>query len=82
LLFVLGRKMTPKEAFRYQCRIFHGIQPSQNKIEKQIVKEKLKEKIESIDQIGDSKLMQALNKVQDNNKSYFMVLDTKNPTIL
>lgn len=31
--------MTPKEAFRYQCWIFHGEGPSKNKIEKKKRKE-------------------------------------------
>ena len=29
-----GRLMTPKEAFRYMCRIFHGKKPSRNNLEK------------------------------------------------
>lgn len=29
-----GRLMTPKEAFRYMCWIFHGEGPGKNKIEK------------------------------------------------
>lgn len=34
----LGREMTPKEAFRRQCHIFHGKGPSRKRQEKQLLK--------------------------------------------
>lgn len=38
-----GRLMTPKEAFRYMCRIFHGKKPSRNNLEKRQKYQNLKD---------------------------------------
>lgn len=43
-----GKIMTPNEAFRYQCHIFHGKQPSKNKIEKMLKKQMIQEKVKML----------------------------------
>ena len=72
-----GRIMTPKEAFRYQCRIFHGINPSKNKQEKEKKRYEASKKIlQTAPQ--DSASMKALSKLQQQNSQAFVILNTKN----
>ena len=68
--------MTPKEAFRYQCWIFHGIKPSKTKQDKRAKKEHLLEKGNIINP-QESYLMKELEKVQEKTGKPFMVLGTK-----
>jgi len=75
-----GEKMTIKEAWRYQCRIFHGLKQSKKKREKIILKkQKEKEKL-SMDP-NKTKLSQALKKTQQEKGTAFMILDAKKPVI-
>ena len=74
-----GNKMTLKEAFRYQCRIFHGIKPSKRKREKTMIKREKERKKMLMDPVKDSKLMQALARTQQEKGTPFMVLDAKRP---
>lgn len=71
-----GRLMTPKEAFRYQCRIFHGINPSKNKQEKEKKKFEAAQKLLTTapQETASMKTLQALQKTS--NQAY-VVLDTK-----
>jgi len=69
--------MTPKEAFRYQCRIFHGINPSKNKQEKEKRKYEASRKLlQTAPQ--DVASMKALAKLQQQNHTPYVVLNTKN----
>lgn len=65
--------MTPKEAFRYQCYIFHGKKPSKNKQEKRRVKEEQAKKSKTVNP-DQSVLMRALNKNQQNTNQSHLVL--------
>ena len=68
--------MTPKEAFRYQCRIFHGITPSKNKQEKEKKHyEAHKKRLSTA--VAESASMKALNKVQQQNNQAYAILDNK-----
>jgi len=72
-----GRIMTPKEAFRYQCRIFHGIDQSKTKQEKERKKHEAARKLlQTAPQ--ESASMKALQKLQNQNSQAYVVLDTKN----
>lgn len=64
--------MTPKEAFRYMCWIFHGEGPGKNKIEKRKMKELVNQKIR-IMQSGDSTMMRLLNEHQKRTGEAHMV---------
>ena len=77
-----GLRMTLKEAFRYQCRIFHGIKQSKRKREKTILKKAKEHNKLLMDQVKDNKLMQALAKSQLVRKEPYLVLDAKRPSIL
>ena len=72
-----GRLMTPKQAFRYQCYIFHGKKPSKNKQEKQRKKQEQEKKIKGVAP-GQSVMMRALAKSQENNTQSYMVLSNNN----
>ncbi len=76
-----GHKMTLKEAFRYQCRLFHGIRPSKRKRERTILKREKERNKLLMDQNKDSKLSQALRKEQQQKNVPYMVLDAKRPVI-
>eukprot|EP01022_Parablepharisma_sp_SALTPOND_P005619 TRINITY_DN123092_c1_g1_i1.p1 TRINITY_DN123092_c1_g1~~TRINITY_DN123092_c1_g1_i1.p1 ORF type:complete len:568 (-),score=108.92 TRINITY_DN123092_c1_g1_i1:89-1684(-) len=76
-----GHKMTLKEAWRYQCRIFHGLKPSKRKREKTMIKREKERKKLTMDQVKDSKLAQALTKTQQEKNTPYMVLDAKKPVI-
>jgi len=72
-----GRIMTPKEAFRYQCRIFHGIDQSKTKQEKERKKHEAARKLlQTAPQ--ETASMKALQKLQNQNSQAYVVLDTKN----
>jgi U4/U6.U5 tri-snRNP-associated protein 1 len=71
-----GRLMTPKEAFRFQCRIFHGIKPSKKKQEKEKRKFEAKKKI-LMTAPQETASMKALNKLQQQSKQSFVVLNNK-----
>lgn len=72
-----GRLMTPKEAFRYQCRIFHGIDSSKTKQEKERKKwEASKKLLQTAPQESGS--MKAFQILQKQNNQAHVVLDTKN----
>ncbi len=71
-----GRLMTPKEAFRYQCRIFHGISQSKNKQEKE---KKKFEATKKLLQTGpqESASMKALTHLQKQTNQAYVVLNSK-----
>lgn len=68
--------MTPKEAFRYQCQIFHGIKPSKTKIEKdrKVVNAAKKSLTTAVDQMSSMKAHQRLTTAS--NQAY-VILDSK-----
>jgi hypothetical protein len=78
-----GYKMSIKEAWRNLGRKFHGIKQSKKKLEKTLQKREQEKKKLLSDQVKDSKLSQALSKVQHERNVPFMVLDakTKGPLI-
>ncbi len=76
-----GNKLTLKEAWRYQSRIFHGLRPSKKKREKTMIKREKERKKLTMDQVKDSKLSQALVKTQQEKVVAYMVLDAKKPVI-
>ncbi|CAD8073469.1 unnamed protein product [Paramecium primaurelia] len=71
-----GKLMTPKEAFRYQCWIFHGDGPSKNKIEKkkrsELIRQKQKMRAQS-----EGPLMQALKEEQKKKGVAHLVIGKK-----
>ncbi|CAD8077311.1 unnamed protein product [Paramecium sonneborni] len=71
-----GKLMTPKEAFRYQCWIFHGDGPSKNKIEKKkrrdLIRQKQKMRAQS-----EGPLMQALKEEQKKKGVAHLVIGKK-----
>ena len=71
-----GRLMTPKQAFRYQCYIFHGKKPSKNKQEK-LKKKMEQEKMKKGVAPDQSVLMRALAKSQQSTTQSYMVLNNK-----
>jgi len=73
-----GRKMTPKEAFRYICWNFHGKRPSKNKQEKRLKKEKGLRKSQVADGTNTG-LMKSLKVAQQTTQQAHMVLNFKKP---
>lgn len=69
-----GRLMTPKEAFRYMCRIFHGKKPSRNNLEKRQKSQQLNEQAKYKEK---SILMTALENNQQKNQQAHMVIKKK-----
>lgn len=66
--------MTPNEAFRYQCHIFHGKQPSKNKIEKMLKKQMIQEKVKML---KETPLQKALAQEQQKTNLPYMVISAK-----
>ncbi|CAD8164231.1 unnamed protein product [Paramecium octaurelia] len=71
-----GKLMTPKEAFRYQCWIFHGDGPSKNKIEKKKRSELIRQKQKMRAQT-EGPLMQALKEEQKKKGVAHLVIGKK-----
>jgi U4/U6.U5 tri-snRNP-associated protein 1 len=65
--------MTPKEAFRYQCYIFHGKKPGKNKVTKRIQREERMKKALTItpEQMASTK---ALERAQQATNQPYMLL--------
>eukprot|EP00828_Plagiopyla_frontata_P038835 TRINITY_DN5097_c0_g2_i2.p1 TRINITY_DN5097_c0_g2~~TRINITY_DN5097_c0_g2_i2.p1 ORF type:complete len:306 (+),score=65.98 TRINITY_DN5097_c0_g2_i2:121-1038(+) len=68
-----GRIMTPKEAFRYLCWIFHGKKPGKNKIDKKMKKQQLEQKAKFSDP-QNTPLLKALSKQANKTNQPYMVL--------
>lgn len=68
--------MTPKEAFRYECWIFHGKGPGKKKMEK---RKKILNNLEKVKTTvpGESPLMKTLQYEQQKNKNAYMVISSK-----
>jgi U4/U6.U5 tri-snRNP-associated protein 1 len=69
-----GRLMTQKEAFRYQCHIFHQNKPSKRKIEKKMLRDELDERNKSIDVSKSTKTLRYLKQQQQTTNLPFAVL--------
>ena len=72
-----GRLMTPKQAFRYQCYIFHNKKPSKNKLEKMRKKQEQEKKVKGV-AADQSVLMRALQKNQQSGTQSYIVLSGNN----
>jgi len=72
-----GRLMTPKEAFRYQCWIFHGKKPGKNKIERKRKKYEatIKQKSMTTAQLPTMKALARAQK--DTHQPYLILNSTK-----
>jgi U4/U6.U5 tri-snRNP-associated protein 1 len=69
-----GRMMTPKEAFRYQCWIFHGKKPGKNKLERKrkTFENTVKQKSTTTAQLPT---MRALEKAQKDTHQPYLILN-------
>ena len=73
-----GKLLKPKESFRHLSYAFHGKGPSKDKIEKQMLKEQIEDKIRNQDPMKSSKTFNHLKNHQKKTGSAHVVLQGKN----
>jgi U4/U6.U5 tri-snRNP-associated protein 1 len=73
--------MTPKEAYRYICYIFHNKQPGYKKIEKKLKRDEMEQKMENKDISTEAKTFKFLKNQQNKNNNSYVVLQGKNNNI-
>jgi len=77
-IYIKGKNMSKKEAYRYMCYIFHNKRPSKKKVEKKLLREEMEEKLKNRDLSKDSKFIKFFKNEQEKTKKPYILIQGKN----